>query len=327
MKRTIKGVAYGVAIVIAILVILVAYLFTAFPKVEKPEDIQVPITDASIARGKYLAYHVMMCADCHSSRDFSKFSAPPHPGTEFVGGDIFDQSMGFPGHFVAANITPFGVGDWSDGELFRLITEGVTRDGSPIFPVMPYHRFGTVAREDVESVIAYIRTLEPVETNHPKSKADFPFSLIMRTMPEKAALVQKTDTADQIAYGEYVFTAAACADCHTDFKNGKYVGPIGGGGREFLFPDGSKVRAANLTPHATGIQHYSRENFVNLFKRYADSTYVLADIKPGEFQTLMPWYMYAGMTETDLGAIYDYLQTLEPHDHAVEKFAVATRKE
>lgn len=282
------------------------------------------INEETVERGKYLAYHVMMCADCHSNRDFGKFSGPPRPGTEFVGGDVFDHSLGFPGEFVSANITPFGIGEWSDGELFRLITEGVTRDGQAIFPVMPYHLFGKIAREDVEAVIAYLRTLEPVETNHPKSKADFPFNFILRTMPKKASFVQKPDTSDRIAYGEYVFTAAACADCHTNFENGKPIGPLAGGGREFQFPDGSIVRSANLTPHETGIRHYDRDAFISLFKRYADSTYVLPDVKPGEFQTLMPWYMYAGMTETDLGAIYDYLQTLDPNDLVVEKFTSAS---
>src|SRR5690606_1510995 len=101
------------------------------------------------------------------------------------------QSMGFPGRFISSNITPFGVGDWTDGELFRLITTGVNRDGDAIFPVMPYHQFGQLDREDIESVIAYLRTLEPVETDHPKSKADFPFNLILRTMPKKAQLTEK----------------------------------------------------------------------------------------------------------------------------------------
>lgn len=323
MKRSIKILIYTLTTVLIVAIILATYVFTAFPKVDPPEEIQVAITEEQVERGKYLAYHVMMCADCHSSRDFSKFSGPPHPGTEFVGGDVFDQSMGFPGQFVSANITPFGVGDWTDGELFRLITEGVTKDGNAIFPVMPYHLFGKLAREDVEAVIAYIRTLDPVETDHPQSKADFPFNFILRTMPQTAELREKPDPSDRIGYGEYVFTAAACADCHTKFEKGKPVGPLAGGGREFQFPDGSIVRSANLTPHETGIQHYTRDGFINLFKRYADSAYVLPNVKPGEFQTLMPWYMYSGMTETDLGAIYDYIQTLPPYDNTVTLFTPA----
>lgn len=292
----------------------------AFPNVGKAEYIEVEITEAKVERGKYLAYHVMMCADCHSERDFSKFSGPPHPGTEFVGGDIFDQSMGFPGKFVSSNITPYGVGTWSDGELFRLITTGVKRDGGAIFPVMPYHNFGHLDREDIEAVIAYLRTLEPVETNHPKSEADFPFNIILRTLPKEASLSTRPPITDPVEYGKYIFTAAACADCHTNFEKGKYVGPIGGGGRAFYFPDGSIVRAPNITPHTSGLNSLSKDQFIEMFKKYADSTFVLPDIKPGDMHTLMPWVMYSGMKTEDISAIYDYLQTLEPHDNVVERF-------
>ena len=50
---------------------------------------------------------------------------------------------------------------------------------------------------------------------------------------------------------------------------------------------------------------------------------MLPEVKPGAFQTLMPWAMYAGMEESDLGAIYDYIQTLEPYDNLVERFTPA----
>jgi mono/diheme cytochrome c family protein len=257
-------------------------------------------------------------------RDFSQFSGPPHPGTEFAGGDVFDHAMGFPGKFISSNITPAGIGEWTDGELFHLITTGVKRDGNPIFPVMPYHKFGQMDPEDIEAVIAYLRTLEPVETSHPKSKPDFPVNFIMRTMPKKAQLTAKPAKTDKVAYGKYMANAAACFDCHTNFAKGKYVGPEGGGGREFQFPDGSIVRAPNLTPHQTGIKHFTEESFVQRFKMYADSGFVLPKVKPGEFQTLMPWYMYSEMTEEDLKAIYAYLQTLEPYDNMVVRYTPAS---
>jgi hypothetical protein len=44
--------------------------------------------------------------------------------------------------------------------------------------------------------------------------------------------------------------------------------------------------------------------------------------KPGEFQTIMPWTVYAGMTEQDLGSIYDYLRTIPSVKNKVEKFGV-----
>jgi mono/diheme cytochrome c family protein len=323
MKKGIKFSLYAFASVILLVFLLILYVLIALPNVGKAEYIEIEITESKVERGKYLAYHVMMCADCHSERDFSKFSGPPHPGTEFVGGDVFDQSMGFPGRFISSNITPYGIGDWTDGELLRLITTGVKRDGEPIFPVMPYHNFGQLDREDIEAVIAYLRTLDPVESNHPISKADFPFNIILRTIPKEAEFSTRPEKSDRVNYGRYMFTAAACAECHTQFDKGKFVGPIGGGGREFQFPDGSTLRTPNLTPHETGLKHMSREEFIRLFKKYEDSTYVLPDVKPGEFQTLMPWVMYAGMEKDDLSAIYDYLRTLDPFENLVERFTPA----
>lgn len=318
MKKLLKILVFGVIGIVFIAFLLVGYVSVALPDVGDPPELKVEITPAKIERGKYLAYHVMMCADCHSERDFSIFSAPPTPGTAFVGGDVFDHSMGFPGRFVSANITPAGIGDWTDGELFRLITTGVKRDGDPIFPVMPYHSFGKIDPDDIESVIAYLRTLDPVEKQHEKSEPDFPVNLIMRTMPVSPKFTKRPSPNDPVAYGKYMFTAAACGDCHTKFEDGAFVGPLAGGGREFVFPDGV-LRAANLTPHETGSKKFSREGFINRFKSYAD-TEGLAKVNPGDFQTIMPWNMYAGMTEHDLGAIYDFLQTLEPYDNPVEEF-------
>jgi mono/diheme cytochrome c family protein len=320
MKKIMKFLLYALVAVALVVAIAVAYLMFGLPNAGKTPELEVNITPAKVERGKYLAYHVMMCADCHSERDFSLFSGPPHSGTEFAGGDVFDHAMGFPGRFISSNITPFGIGEWTDGELFHLITTGVKRDGNPIFPVMPYHKFGQMDREDIEAVIAYLRTLEPVETSHATSKPDFPVNLIMRTMPKKPEFTTKPPKSDIVAYGKYMVNAAACFDCHTNFSKGKFVGPKGGGGREFQFPDGSIVRAPNLTPHQTGIKHFTEESFVQRFKMYRDSGFVLPKVKPGEFQTLMPWYMYSGMKEEDLIAIYAYLQTLEPHDNMVERY-------
>lgn len=325
MKKVLKLTVYVLAAVVLIIAVVIAYLRFALPNVGEPTELQVNITPQKVERGKYLAYHVMMCADCHSERDFSLFSGPPFPGTEFAGGDVFDHAMGFPGKFTSSNITPSGIGDWTDGELFRLITTGVKRDGNPIFPVMPYHKFGQMDREDIEAVIAYIRTLDPVETDHAESKPDFPINIIMRTMPKKAGLTVKPPKSDIVAYGKYMVNASACFDCHTNFSKGKFVGPEGGGGREFQFPDGSIVRAPNITPHETGIKHFTKESFVERFKMYANPDEELPKVNPGEFQTIMPWYMYSGMTEEDLSAIYAYLQTLEPHNNMVERYTPAQK--
>jgi hypothetical protein len=59
--------------------------------------------------------------------------------------------------------------------------------------------------------------------------------------------------------------------------------------------------------------------FVQRFKMYGEH-YVPEKVAPGEFQTIMPWVMYAGMKESDLEAIFTYLQSLPPVENYIEKF-------
>ncbi|ERM81061.1 hypothetical protein P872_11420 [Rhodonellum psychrophilum GCM71 = DSM 17998] len=324
MKKPLKIIAYSATAIVILIIGSVAYLSIALPNVgPPPEDLKVENSPEKIAHGNYLAHHVMLCMDCHSVRDYSLFTGPLKPGTEATGGEIFDQSMGFPGVFISPNITPFGIGEWTDGELFRLITTGVKRDGNPIFPVMPYPNFGKMDAEDIEAVIAYIRTLEPVETNHAKSKPDFPFKLIMRTLPKKAALVKKPSPVDQIAYGAYMINASGCGECHTKFEKGAFTGEYLAGGRSFQFPDGSLLTSPNLTPDETGLANWTLEMFVQKFKMYGNG-YVSEKINPGDFQTIMPWMMYAGLKESDLEAMYAYLRSLDPVKNPVEKFKPAS---
>jgi len=323
MKKGLKYLAYLLALVIVALVFLIGYVSVILPNIAPAPDITVEPTAERIERGKYLANHVMLCMDCHAERDFSTFAGPPKAGTHGAGGDVFDENMGFPGRFVSRNLTPAALGEWSDGEIFRAITTGVSRDGSSLFPVMPYTQYSKVAEEDIYSVIAYLRTLEPVERANEVSVANFPVNLLINTMPVKANNQPIPSKEDPVAYGRYLVTAAACIECHVKREHGAVVGEPFAGGSEFMMPGGSVVRSANITPHETGIGNMTKEQFVMRFKVYADSSYVPHRVLPGDFQTIMPWLMYAGMTTGDLEAMYDYLRTIEPVDNRVEIFTAA----
>jgi mono/diheme cytochrome c family protein len=323
MKKPLRYTLYSMGGVAVLIGGLVSYVNLALPNVGPAPDITVEITPDKVERGHYLAWHVMMCMDCHSERDWSLFSGPPTPGTEGVGGDVFDERNGFPGVFLSRNLTPASLKDWSDGEIYRAITMGVKKDGEPIFPVMPWMNYGRMDDEDIHAVIAYLRTLDPVPADHPTGRADFPMSLIMRTLPVRNTPGKRPDPITQpVAYGEYILNAAACGDCHTRFEKGEFTGPFLAGGREFVLPGGI-LRTPNLTPHETGIGAWTRESFIARFKQYEEGHYVPHQVAPGDFQTIMPWMMYAGMTEQDLGAIYDYLRTVPPVENSVVRFEVA----
>jgi hypothetical protein len=312
-------------IIIGIFVVLLAaaaiYLKGFLPDTGDPQDIKVEITPERVERGKYLANHVTLCIDCHSERDWTIFAGPMIPGIIGGGGERFPREFGFPGTFVSKNITPHHLGDWSDGELLRAITTGVNKKGEALFPIMGYQRFGKMDKEDIYSIIAYVRSLPSVNKENPASEADFPVNFLINTMPEAAQFTQMPDKNDKVKYGEYVANAAGCIECHSQNEKGQRIeGTEYGGGFEFMQPTGV-ARSANITPDKeTGIGTWTEEMFVNRFKVYADSSYVPRKLNPGEVNTPMPWMMYAGMETGDLEALFAYLQTVKPIKNKVVHF-------
>jgi mono/diheme cytochrome c family protein len=323
LKKIGRALLYGFLGLALILSVMIAYIAWALPNVGPPPDIEIALTEERIERGAYLANSVMVCMDCHSQRDWSTWSGPLQDGTLGAGGEVFNEEMGLPGTFISPNITPYALSDWTDGEIYRAITSGVSKDGRALFDIMPHPNFGQCATEDIYSVIAYIRSLEPIEADHAASQAHFPVNLIINTIPKEASPQAIPPKKDKVAYGAYLALASGCKDCHTAREKGQFVGPFYAGGMEFMFPDKTTTRAPNITPHANGIGSLTEDEFVWLFKKYTDSTYVPKSCPPGSYKTPMPWTMYATMTQEDLKAIFAYLQTLEPVDHYVERFTEA----
>ncbi|MCX6304566.1 MAG: cytochrome C [Bacteroidetes bacterium] len=312
------GVITGALVLIVVIVIL--YIVWFLPSIPVKE-IKVESTNVRIERGKYLANHVMVCMDCHSTRDWSKFSGPLIPGTEGRGGEVFDEKLGFPGHFTSTNITPFHLKDWSDAEIYRAITSGVSKDGHPLFPIMPYPAYGTLDTEDIFSVIAYIRSIASIESVSSRSNPTFPMNVILHLIPRKARAQARPSSSDTLGYGEYLVRASGCVECHTPAEHGQIVKTLAfTGGREFQMPDGSMLVSPNITPdEETGIGKWSKEAFIFRFRSYDLSTYKPPVLQKGEIQSIMPWTMYAGMDTTDLVAIYKYLHSLKAVKNKVGK--------
>ena len=142
MKKTGKIIIYIALALIIFIGSALSYVKFALPDVGDAPQLKVDLTPERIERGKYLAMHVTVCIDCHSTRDWSKFSGPIDEKSIGTGGEKFDQAAGLPGTIYSANITPHNLKNWTDGELFRAITTGVKKDGSAIFPIMPYGSYG-----------------------------------------------------------------------------------------------------------------------------------------------------------------------------------------
>lgn len=93
------------------------------------------------------------------------------------------------------------------------------------------------------------------------------------------------------------------------------------GGFKFPFPNGAVARSSNITPdEESGIGAWSESDFVSRFKFYDNAEARTLKPEAVGYNTVMPWMMYAGMTEKDLGAIYKYLRTAKPVNNHVEKY-------
>lgn len=320
MTRVLRWTARLMGVLVVVAGLGVGYLYARYPQVPPAEHVRIEATPERLARGQYLFNHAVGCLDCHSTRDWTKYGGPVVPGTAGKGGDLYGTNLGLPGDFYARNITPAGVGDWTDGELIRAITTGVDRHGEPMFPIMPYLVYGKMAREDIEAIVAYMRTLPAIPNAVPSHTFTFPMQLIVRTMPTPATFGTRPDPGDRVATGAYL--AAGCSDCHTPAEQGTPIpGKAFAGGLEFPLPGGGYVRAANLTPDAiTGLGTWTEAQFVDKFKAIAEGPdQVLATPAERRKNTVMPWKPYGGMTREDLGAIYAYLRTTPPVANRVEK--------
>lgn len=275
-----------------------------------------------VQRGEYLATHVTNCVDCHSQRNFDYYSGPLKPGTIGMGGFVFDQRFGIPGVVYAKNITPdtaTGIGNWTDAEIARAITQGVSKNGDTLFPIMPYPHFNGMTKEDVYDIVAYLRTLKPIYNKVPDRKLMIPAGAVYPPFVKPSIDSNRMPPyEDKVNYGGYLVNTAACMDCHTPMEKGKFVmEKMFAGG--FLFDMGTfKVNSANLTPDSTtGIGAWSEAMFLSRFTSKRDSAAIYYN--PGKSNTLMPWTLFSKMDDYDIKAIYAYLRTLKPVKNIVVK--------
>jgi mono/diheme cytochrome c family protein len=299
-----------------------AYLYFRTPSTAPPKNIRVAMTPERIARGQYI-YALADCDGCHSERDVTKQYWP-----------VVDSGRG-RGNFLGKsgpitlsipNITPdreTGIGRWTDGEKIRAIREGIHKDGSTLFPMMPYSEYRHMSDRDVESLVAYLNSLTPIRYDSPRPTVGFPVNLLIKGVPQPVKKPIATPTpANKRVYGEYLVTVGVCVVCHTPEEQGQPIREkLFAGGRRFDIA-GNTVVSANITPDkATGIGDWDLNRFLERFRQHRTPPESLPSFTK-ELFTLMPWRSLATLPESDLEAIYSYLMS----QRAIEN-KVVTRPE
>jgi len=136
---------------IAAALLLPVALATAAPAT-KPSP-SAPPADSRIQRGRYLVHQVALCVQCHSPRDENGKLLE----TRLLSGARIPVDSPFPGQpwaYQAPDIR--GMVGYTEEEGVRLLTEGVTRGGTP--PRAPMQQFHLTV-EDARAVVAYLKSL------------------------------------------------------------------------------------------------------------------------------------------------------------------------
>ncbi|MFL6599705.1 MAG: c-type cytochrome [Steroidobacteraceae bacterium] len=164
-----------------------------------------------IERGQYLT-RAADCVACHTKEG----------GEQFTGGRPFVLPFGT---LYATNITPdrqTGIGEYSDAEFLRAVRNGIARDGTRLYPAMPYASYTYMTDADALAIKAYLFSLQPVAAPRPTNTLSFPFNQRW-TMGMWSAMFNpdkrfqpNSERSAEWNRGAYLAEAMAhCGECHT----------------------------------------------------------------------------------------------------------------
>lgn len=117
-------------------------------------------------RGAYLAT-IGHCLECHTPMEQGVLqfdTALGGGGRPFLPSFVKGLPEGWKGT-VSRNLTSHpdrGLGAWSNAEIKRAITQGVARDGRRLQEPMPFAWYAGIHDEDLDAIVAYLRTLAPL---------------------------------------------------------------------------------------------------------------------------------------------------------------------
>ena len=264
-------------------------------------------------RGAYLVDTIMACGNCHTPRGTD---GKPIADKALSGGTTFNTPA-----FVATapNITPdkeTGIGSWSDAEIKRALVEGSRPDhgrlaGVQLAAIMPANFYKALLPDDLDAVIAYLRSVKPIRNQAPDPVYKVPVQ--RDPYPDADAGFSKAMLADPVRRGAYLVTIGHCMECHSAWSRGvsDFKAGLGRGGRAFPpregAPEGTPGSIApNITSHrTTGIGAWSDGEIIR-----AITQGVGRDGRP--LKPPMAYGYYAAIRPADLADIVAYLRTVPP---------------
>jgi cytochrome c553 len=306
MIRVLKwvGIALGSLIgllVVAFVILMIIGGARASQKYDiAVETVIVPTDKEAIERGQHVAV-IHFCTGCH---------------TDNLSGQVYFTVPGLL-TIPSPNLTAGagGVGSfYTDEDWVRAVRHGVGHDGRALW-VMPSAGFSHLSDEDMGALIAYLKSVPPVDNELPERTFE-PMGRVMLAlgMVPPAAVDLIDHTASPVAsvepgvtveYGAYL-ASSTCTECHGANLNGKPFGP-----------PGQEMPTPNLTPGGE-LAAWSEEDFIQTLR---------TGVTPGGYQLnncpvcgpdSMPWRYLGQMTDDELKALWLYLQSLPALEQGTE---------
>ncbi|KAA3660146.1 MAG: cytochrome C [Chloroflexi bacterium] len=291
MKRALKWIGIIVGGMVGLLVIVVVVLgIVGGNRLDNAPDVPVAVVaaatdEAAVERGNYLA-RVSSCTECHG---------------EDLSGEVFIDEAPI-GYVPAPNLTAGagGIGaNYTDADWAQAIRHGVGGNGRSLV-TMPSNHYAHYGDDDFAALIAYLKTVPPVDNDLGERNIQFPGTIIFGVLAYNGvAAVANTDHAAvggnapavsaSAEYGEYLVNIASCNSCHGENLAGA------------TDPDGPQ--GSNLTMGGD-LQNWSEDNFFTALR-----TGVTPD--GNQLDSEMPWQNYAGMSDTELEALWAQLNSVD----------------
>lgn len=253
-----------------------------------PAPLLIPTDSASLSRGAQLA---VSCRNCHD--------------VDLAGKVFFDDPT--IGVLPSSNLTRAKGSQtegYTDEDFVRAIRHGLNKQGHPLM-VMPSESYTHLSDRDLGCLIAYIKTLPPVERNFAQRKFTYTAQAMAgagmfgnlfayNIIDHKAARnITAPPMDNSIEYGKYVVKIGGCATCHgANFGGGESPDPVSP-----PVPDISKSGAPGK---------WTMQQFVSTFHTGKTPE---GKALNGEF---MPFDGIGALNDVEIEALYNYLQTLPP---------------
>lgn len=249
------------------------------------EAIPVTVNAETLSRGEHLVRSVSGCADCHGAN---------------LGGRLFVDEPGFA-TIYAPNLTAGrgGASVYTPALWERAVRGGVAQEGRALAPMMPSEAVLHLSDADLGAIVAYLKSVPPVDNVTPEPR----YGLVARLLtgagvfplaPDLVARAERygpsPDLSVSTEYGGYLARIGGCTTCHgADLSGAEHPAHPG-------------LETPNLSGGDAAA--WSLDEFRTLFRTGTTPAGRLLD------RELMPWPMYAGLTDAETEALHLYLRSL-----------------